>query len=431
MIYMNGKNSLDSYAVRNFRDIASIKGSDKINVLVQLGRPEVASNAGRPTNSWGGVRRYRMTQGISLASAPLVDLGSHGPATDMGDPATLRDFIQWSVNNFKATHYALIISSHGQGWRFQQQLLDAVAHSNSNGGQALSAISTNGVASPPSIGGYRSVSRDDDTKNTLFNRQIETVLEGFVSQGIKLDLIGFDACLMGMLETAYAMRHVAIYMIASEELEPDNGWNYAGWFSAFAQQIDAGTPAPGGTADEALLIGDDIISTYHKQEGETDSRTLSMVQLSNVQQAADDLSGFARALSAALSTERSGIARARRSDYWFGMDVTQSNTSVDLPRFLTKYTGETSDPQLRALALKALASVKSTVKKNFASQTTVAENLGGEGMAIFFPPTLTDFLREPDHSGYLRGNKESPVEFVEDNDWSLFLKAYVGFSAQQ
>jgi hypothetical protein len=41
-----------------------------------------------------------------------------------------------------------------------------------------------------------------------------------------MDVIGFDACLMSMLETAYAFRRSASLLVSSEELEPGAGWDY-------------------------------------------------------------------------------------------------------------------------------------------------------------------------------------------------------------
>ena len=46
------------------------------------------------------------------------------------------------------------------------------------------------------------------------------------SLGKPIDIVGFDACLMSMLETAYAFRKSSSLLVASEELEPGAGWDY-------------------------------------------------------------------------------------------------------------------------------------------------------------------------------------------------------------
>ena len=54
-------------------------------------------------------------------------------------------------------------------------------------------------------GAFRYVSHDEDTGDKLYNREIQDALAG-LAQNAKIDVIGFDACLMSMLETAYALR---------------------------------------------------------------------------------------------------------------------------------------------------------------------------------------------------------------------------------
>ena len=45
--------------------------------------------------------------------------------------------------------------------------------------------------------------------------------------GQKLDILGFDSCVMGMLEVGYQFNLVAKTMIASEGSVPSAGWTYA------------------------------------------------------------------------------------------------------------------------------------------------------------------------------------------------------------
>ena len=45
--------------------------------------------------------------------------------------------------------------------------------------------------------------------------------------GQKLDILGFDSCVMGMLEVGYQFYDVAKTMISSEGSVPSAGWTYA------------------------------------------------------------------------------------------------------------------------------------------------------------------------------------------------------------
>ena len=49
------------------------------------------------------------------------------------------------------------------------------------------------------------------------------------------ELVGFDACLMSNIETANVVNDYSKYMIASEDLEPEDGWNYE-WLSSLKSE---------------------------------------------------------------------------------------------------------------------------------------------------------------------------------------------------
>ena len=59
--------------------------------------------------------------------------------------------------------------------------------------------------------------------------------------GVKFDFIGFDACLMGTLETALVTEQYADYLIGSEESEPGCGWYYTTWLSQLSKNTSIST----------------------------------------------------------------------------------------------------------------------------------------------------------------------------------------------
>ena len=106
----------------------------------------------------------------------------------MADPNTLLNFMNFAKENYPAEKYALIMWDHGGG-----------------------AVS--------GFGQDQNASKNDH----LFIDEIKQALDNF---GTKLEFVGFDACLMANMETAYALKDSANYLVASEELEPGTGWNY-------------------------------------------------------------------------------------------------------------------------------------------------------------------------------------------------------------
>src|SRR5690606_22703317 len=117
----------------------------------------------------------------------LQDLGEG----NMGDPATLADFIAYGLENYPADRGALDVWDHGGAW--------------------------------PGFG------PDDSHGVVLTLPEIAQGLQGGLARAGRqeLTMIGFDACLMATYEVAMITRPFGEYLLASEELEPGHGWDYA------------------------------------------------------------------------------------------------------------------------------------------------------------------------------------------------------------
>jgi len=118
----------------------------------------------------------------------------------MGDPSTVLYFVDYTIHNFPAGHYALIFWDHGNGWK--------------RGGHAM-----------PVRGCYWDYTDNDH----LTEAELKSVMEKLSSMGVHLDIAGFDACLMQMTEVAYDLIGTAGIVVASEEYESWDGWYYSGF----------------------------------------------------------------------------------------------------------------------------------------------------------------------------------------------------------
>jgi hypothetical protein len=416
LVFMNAKNNLEPDAVTNFAQMAKVGSTDKLNLVVELGRPNHPYRDGGTPQGWSGVRRFKVNLNDQIDRAPEKDLGDTGPITDMGDPRSLVDFLNWGFDNYKAKHYLLVIWNHGQGWRFQMANSRALRLSATNRSQPVFAlINANAAKLPPVTGGFRSVSSDEDTGHILYNRQIQDSLLKLRNQGKKLDIIAFDACLMGMLETAYALRDVATYMVASEELDPGEGFQYKTWLDPLKSQP---TMMPSDLATELVTA---FQSTYQDNGQQT---TLSSVSLGLVPAAAQALGKFSDALTAKLDSQRATLASARRKMFafgsWYGV---KGNGSIDLQTFLSQFASLTADPALKALAINAQKAVQATITRNYASEEE--KRYTATGLAFYMPPTAADFMADPDSSGYLKSNTLHPVQFVQDYNWATVVAQYL------
>jgi hypothetical protein len=114
-------------------------------------------------------------------------------ALDMSDPQSLQNFLDWTIARFPADHYALSLWNHGDGI-FEEEKPNDIFRGIC-GGLKLWEIS-----------------------DVLAN--VEAAI------GRNVDIVGFDVCVLGNLETVYQLGPHVDYVIASEANEPGPGWDY-------------------------------------------------------------------------------------------------------------------------------------------------------------------------------------------------------------
>lgn len=251
MVFMNGDNNLYQYAASDFKEMQKLTNGDDINVIV------LYDDYGR-----NNTKLYRVKPG----GKEVLDSGSEifsGSEADMGDWETLRDFGIWSVKNYPAKRYALIMWNHGGGWK---------------DGETASPLFKD--FSNDEYGNYDGI--------YLSSGDYADALAPIVAQaGQKLDILGFDACLMAMYEVAAASAPYGNVLVASEETEPANGWSYDYFLPLLSK-----TP----TMDAATFAKHIVDGYYEKSD---DNATLSVTDLTSMEALNDKLDAFADALISA------------------------------------------------------------------------------------------------------------------------------------
>jgi hypothetical protein len=170
-MYQAGDNDLKDDLQNNLEECEKIGSSPDVNIVSQFDRG----------GTQGCDRLYVKKNGVDT----LQKMGD----VDMADPQQLSDFIQWGIKNYPARHVMLVISDHGDAWR--------------------GAIN------------------DDGSGKSMSLPQIEKALStARQATGKKLDVLGFDACLMANAEVADQLKNEAAFMVASEETEGESGWPY-------------------------------------------------------------------------------------------------------------------------------------------------------------------------------------------------------------
>lgn len=164
------------------------------------------------------------------------------PLASMGREDTLSSFLAFAKANYPANKTGIIFWNHGGG-------------------------SVSGAEFDENFGGD-SLTIDEMYRAFASNYELSEENPSF-------DLIGFDTCLMASVDVAYTFTDIGKYLVASEETEPSNGWNYTGWASALGQN----------PAMEAAELGTVICETYQtgcELVGTADNITLSLTNLSKV-----------------------------------------------------------------------------------------------------------------------------------------------------
>lgn len=164
------------------------------------------------------------------------------PSASMGDPRTLTSFLSFAKENHPAKRTMVIFWNHGGG---------------SVTGAAFDEL----------------YDMDSLTLPELY--YAFTTVFGANTNNQPIDIIGFDTCLMATIDTAYTFSDIAKYLVASEELEPGNGWYYSGILNAISENP---TIKP---AELSKVICDTYVEGCIL-EGTQDNITLSVTDLSKV-----------------------------------------------------------------------------------------------------------------------------------------------------
>ncbi|MCA9994160.1 MAG: hypothetical protein KDE56_00350 [Anaerolineales bacterium] len=154
-----------------------------------------------------------------------------------GDPKNLTDFIVWAETNYPAEQYALVLWNHGTGWkeddiyaRYRDARQEDSKRSMDKREKMLRRalfLPTAGQIMSVQDDEVRAICFDDTSLDFLDNQQmVQAIKDAEKQTKQRLSVLGMDACLMGMVEVAYAVRGCADFMVGSQEVELASGWPY-------------------------------------------------------------------------------------------------------------------------------------------------------------------------------------------------------------
>ncbi|MCB0192980.1 MAG: hypothetical protein KDJ65_13635 [Anaerolineae bacterium] len=208
MVFMAGDNDLEREGHKDLKEMMQVGCGPDLNVVVEF-----------DSRAKGAIRYEVQPNHLQIIGDPLGD-------SNTGNPAVLTDFIRWARAAYPAEHYLLVIWNHGTGWENLPPDFNWSSVRGGSPGDLKKALflSTLRKAAKESEG-YRAIALDATSRDFLDNQALQQALATALA-GEKIDVLGFDACLMGMVEIGYQLRNQAHFMVASQETEPAFGWPY-------------------------------------------------------------------------------------------------------------------------------------------------------------------------------------------------------------
>lgn len=324
LVYMAADNDLERYALHDLAEMerVALPGSVELAALVDRSPWYVAGPGDFTDTRLGPVQP---DGDGSRVGAGLVSIGER----DTGDPATLTAFLDWAHEALPAERYGLVVWNHGAG-------LEGVAFDDSSRGDRLTLEETRLAIERSKLG--------------------------------RVDLLGFDACLMGMVEVASELRGVADVLVASEELVPLEGWAYDRILAGLARDPDA---------DPATLASR-IVESYAERYADRRDITLAAIDLGGLPRLEAALDGLADGIiEAPGSGALRALAAAAEDARVFPRDG--SDAYRDLGGFLDALLERTDDPSIAGPARAARAALDDLL---IAEAGTVE---AASGLAIHLP----------------------------------------------
>jgi hypothetical protein len=425
LVYLAGDNNLDAAGVVDLQEMKSVGSSDALNIVAQFDR----------AGGKGTTKRYRLRKGTQLAADMMKDLGE----TNTGDPTVLYDFLAWGVKNYPARHYLVCLWNHGAGWDdsnlYEGDYFGGAAPPITHKGAAIArsrSVARGAARAAPAARQIplaqarsalrrarralftttlakmvqtRAIAFDDQAKDFIDNRELQRVmlkLKRLLKR--KIDILGFDACLMSMVEIGYQIRDAAAYAVGSQEEEPNNGWPYDRILGALAKNP---ATAPGDLARA-------MVRHYLASYGTGSGVTFSASDLAEVPGVASAVSALGVALSNAVA-EPAGPAALAQVRGHVQEYTAPYDEYVDLIDLCDGLDALVRRPDVAAATKAVRAAVAKLVVDAGFKGSAVARS---HGTSIYFPKKKVCPLY-------------ATLDFARKGKWAAFIDDYVAAQARR
>lgn len=302
LVYMCGGEEETKYGVSSdkLKQMMNVEYPGNVNVAVQTGG----------SSSWQTKGIYSdYTQRFDVGSGKMY-LADQKMSENMGDYKTLSSFIEWGLGRYKSDNYMLLISGSGGGFMY------GMGYDELNGNDSLNA---------------------------------EEISYAISAAGANFDIIALDGSLMGSLETASLLSTCGNYLVAPQNVQRNDSWDYEGFLSYICKKPSAG-------ADEISKV---MCDTYYKKcqdigcEDEATLSAVDMTKISALNQAFDGMTGDMLTATDSLDNYKNLSSAMERIHLYGGATEDEGYSNLadvgDMAVKLKEYVGNTADVLINTL----------------------------------------------------------------------------------
>ncbi|MFH1085135.1 MAG: clostripain-related cysteine peptidase [Chloroflexota bacterium] len=371
ILYLDGDNNLCDFSTpvlqRLDRELnAKVGPGGFLNVVVLFdANPQYCGGTG------GTVRYVVQPNGAYTANVNRWDMGE----LNMGDPQTLVNFGTWAMRNYPADHYFLAIEDHGNG-------IEGIAW--------------------------------DDTSNGdhITNPELVAALKQITDNGAKkIDLLAYEACLMGMYETAFDARQYADYILFFQSISWANDASYPSYMkdARFARTTTA------------RQFGDIVFEVYY--DAVTNPYAISIIDTSKVAAVHTAVNTWANALKSKVGTQRAAMGNARSAAQKIEVDqdwqITDRDFYLDLWDLADRMAAQgVAAAESNQVKTAVQAAVLRTAYRPPTIQRAGLNYARAKGLSIYWPLSASG-----PYGAYVNGKIFTTTA---DGTWDEFLEVYLG-----
>lgn len=411
MVYLSADNDLDMCLKKNLQEMAQQGSTEKLAIIVHLDIKII--------------NRKKVTRRYLVLKGKVLHLNANDPQTqqmDSGDPNTLISFCKYCIEHYPAKYHVLILSNHGYG------ILDPVSYYGNKAVQPSDLFTFNPLTKlyeldrtnsyidlVESEENYRAICWDDTTGNCLTAEDLTFALSTISNDclnGKKLDILGFDACLMSMLEIANIAKNYVDIMVASQEVIYGEGWEYYALLASLEKNKLNHTE-----------VAQQMIDTYQKKYNHiTADYTLAAITMDNIEALEENVHHVASLLIDCLAYQKNKsvtkmISASRDKRFCTHFDEL---SYIDLDHFYKnilknldqiKLSNTQHEKRLKDQLKKNLKKGGQLIAKHVIANTTGKNLRQAGGISIYFPARRI-------HPSYPN------TPFAKNGKWLSLLKRY-------